>query len=81
MSFCTEDRVLDLNQVPANYGLLLVSVDEELLGYRHAVYICDHVGSTVAELVGAREVTPSENPKYCLSICLPCQLLSCRPSV
>lgn len=54
MSFCTKDRGLDLNQVPANYGLLFVSVDEELLGYSHAVYICDRVGSTVAELDGCQ---------------------------
>lgn len=54
MSFCTEDRGLDLNQVPANYGLRLVSVDEELLGYSHAVYIGDCVGSTVAELGGCQ---------------------------
>lgn len=43
-----------INQAPPNHGLLPVFVNEGLLEYSHAVYICDCVGITVAKLGGCQ---------------------------
>lgn len=83
MAFSTEGWGLDhlINQVPANYGLLPVFVNEVSLEYSSAIYICDGVGSTVAGLGMCQRGHSICEAQILSEHLLALPPLSCRPSV